>query len=157
MGKETEKSMDTNEIILANPVAGQGKEKGRKKTKVPETAQGKRKAPEAGDQHGCNHHGLLELLPLPKASLEAYVKVGGWLYKKPCKDCAGKERDKKEQVLDVSTLLGLKGRKDVGYLLSPHGTHDPEEAQNPTTSLATECQSLSPRLGDDNDQHRSAH
>jgi hypothetical protein len=42
-------------------------------------------------------------------------------------------------------------------LLSPRGTHDPEEAQNPITSLATECQSLSPRLGDDNDQHRSAH
>jgi hypothetical protein len=71
MGKETEKSKDTNEIIPANPVAGQGKEKGRKKTKVPEPAQGKRKAPKAGDQHGCNHHGLLELLPLPKAYLEA--------------------------------------------------------------------------------------
>jgi hypothetical protein len=35
MGKKTEKSKDTNEIIPANPVAGQGKEKGRKKTKVP--------------------------------------------------------------------------------------------------------------------------
>jgi hypothetical protein len=57
----------------------------------------------------------LELLPLPKAYLEAYVKVGGCLYKKKCKYCAGKERDKKEQVLDVSTLLGLKGRNDVGY------------------------------------------
>jgi hypothetical protein len=42
-------------------------------------------------------------------------------------------------------------------VLSPRGTHDPEEAQNPMTSLATECQSLSPRLGDDNDQHSSAH
>jgi hypothetical protein len=44
MGKETEKSKDTNEIIPANPVADQGKEKGRKKTKVPEPAQGKRKS-----------------------------------------------------------------------------------------------------------------
>jgi hypothetical protein len=39
------------------------------------------------------------------------VKVGEWLYKKPCKDCAGREGDGTEQVLDVSTLLGLKGRK----------------------------------------------
>jgi hypothetical protein len=94
MGKKTEKSKDTNEIIPANPVASQGKEKGRKKTKVPEPAQGKRKTPEAGDQHGCNHHGLLEFLPLSKAYREAYVKVGGWLYKIPCKDCEGKERDR---------------------------------------------------------------
>jgi hypothetical protein len=57
----------------------------------------------------------LELLPLPKAYLEAYVKVGGLLYKKPCEDCAGKEREKKEQVLDVSILFGMKGRKDVRY------------------------------------------
>jgi hypothetical protein len=130
-GKETEKSKDTNEIIPANPVAGPGKEKGRKETKVPEAAQGKRKAPEAGDQHGCNHHGLLELLPLPKAYLEAYVKEGGWLYKKPCKDCAGKEREEKEQVLDVSTLLGLKGRKDVGYYCNsgPAGHRMGDEAE----------------------------
>jgi hypothetical protein len=101
-------------VIPANPVVGQGREKGRKKTKVAEPAQGKRKAPEPGDKHGCNHHSLLELLPLPKAYLEAYVKVGGWLYKKPCKDCAEREGDGTEQVLDMSTLLGLKGRKDVG-------------------------------------------
>jgi hypothetical protein len=44
-----------------------------------------------------------------------------------------------------------------GDLLSPCGIHDSEEAQNPMMSLATECRSLSPRLGADNDQHRSAH
>jgi hypothetical protein len=42
-------------------------------------------------------------------------------------------------------------------LLSPCGIHDSEEAQNPMMSLATECPSLCPRLGADNDQHRSAH
>jgi hypothetical protein len=59
------------------------------------------------------------------------VKVGGWLYRKPCKDCAGKERDKKEQVLDVSTLLGLKGRKDVGYYCNsgPAGHRMGDEAE----------------------------
>ena len=130
-GKETEKSKDTNEVIPANPVVGQGREKGRKKTKVAEPAQGKRKAPEAGDKHGCNHNGLLELLPLPKAYLEAYVKVGGWLYKKPCKDCAEREGDGTEQVLDVSTLLGLKGRKDVGYYCNsgPAGHRMGEDAE----------------------------
>jgi hypothetical protein len=45
---------------------------------------------------------------LPKAYLEAYVKVGGWLYKKPCKDCAEKEGAGTEQVSDVSTLLGFE-------------------------------------------------
>jgi hypothetical protein len=47
------------------------------------------------------------------------VKVGGWLYKKPYKkprkDCAEKRGSRPELVLDVSTLLELKGRKDVGY------------------------------------------
>ncbi len=59
------------------------------------------------------------------------MKVGGGLYKKPCKDCAGKEREEKEQVLDVSTLLGLKGRKDVGYYCNsgPAGHRMGDEAE----------------------------
>ena len=46
----------------------------------------------------------------------AYMKVGGWLHKKPCKDCAEREENGRERVLDVSMLLNLKGSKDVvGY------------------------------------------
>jgi hypothetical protein len=57
----------------------------------------------------------LELLALPKAYLKTYVMVDGWLYKKPCKDCAKKEDGAPHQVLDMSTLLTLKGKTDVGY------------------------------------------
>jgi hypothetical protein len=73
--RETEKLKGTNEMIPANPVAGHGIEKGRRKTKtkIPEPARGRCKVPEAGDKHGCNHHGVLELLPLPKACLEAFM------------------------------------------------------------------------------------
>lgn len=78
--------------------------------------QGGRKVPVASDEHGCRHNGLLELKPLPKAYLEAYVKVGGWLYQMPCRDCAKMESGKiSTQVLDVACLLNLKGRCDVAY------------------------------------------
>jgi hypothetical protein len=74
--KQKQKSKSTNnEMIPANQVAGHGIEKGRRKTKtkIPEPARGRCKVPEAGDKHGCNHHGVLELLPLPKACLEAFM------------------------------------------------------------------------------------
>jgi hypothetical protein len=57
----------------------------------------------------------MDLLALPKGYLKTYVKVGGWLYKKPCKDCAKKESGSSQQVLDVSSLLELKGTTEVGY------------------------------------------
>jgi glucan-binding YG repeat protein len=78
--------------------------------------QGQRKVPEPSDQHGCTHSGLMELIALPKAYLETYVKVGGWLYRMPCKDCACRDNEESQdvQVMDVSTLLVRKGR-DIGY------------------------------------------
>jgi hypothetical protein len=57
----------------------------------------------------------MDLLALPKGYLKTYVKVGGWLYKKPCKDCAKKESGSPQQVLDVSGILELKGTTEVGY------------------------------------------
>jgi hypothetical protein len=86
------------------------------RTKKVEEQQGQRKVPKPSDQHGCTHSGLMELIALPKAYLETYVKVGGWLYKMPCKDCPCRERNGSQdcQVTDVSTLLVGKGR-DVGF------------------------------------------
>jgi hypothetical protein len=49
-----------------------------------------RKVPEANDKHGCVHHSLMDLLAIPKDYRRTYVKAGGWLYKKPCKDCIKK-------------------------------------------------------------------
>jgi hypothetical protein len=90
------------------------------KTKKPrrvEEKKGKRKVPEAGDVHGCKHSGLLGLIAMPKNYLRMYVKEGGWLYKSPCKDCATKENGTGEEnlVLDVASLLSLKGTQEVGY------------------------------------------
>jgi hypothetical protein len=109
---QTEKIKDRNKKKQTERLA---RVKGKKKTAEVQPARGKRKVPEAGDKHGCSHHGLLELLPLPKAYLELYVRVGGWLHGKPCKDCAEKGIDEKERVMDVSALLELKGKKDMGY------------------------------------------
>jgi hypothetical protein len=86
----------------------------RKKQKLAEP-QGVRKIPEPGDKHGCKHHGLLELIALPKTYLKAYMADGGWLHNKPCKDCAENKSNQEERVLDVSTLMKLKGKNDVGY------------------------------------------
>jgi hypothetical protein len=86
------------------------------RSKIIAPLQGKRKVPEATDTHGCSHYGVRDLKALPKDYLESYVKVGGWLHKKPCKDCATREENGREKVLDVSTLLNLKGNRDaVGY------------------------------------------
>jgi len=86
------------------------------RSKIMAPLQGKRKVPEATDKHGCSHYGVRDLKALPKDYLESYVKVGGWLHKKPCKDCATREENGRERVLDVSTLLNLKINKDaVGY------------------------------------------
>jgi hypothetical protein len=93
--------------------------------------QGGRKQNSDGFYHHTNKSTMFHQTLL-NAYLEAYVKVGGWLYKKPCKDCAEKEgAGTEQQVLDVSTLLGLKGRKDVGYYCNsgPAGHRMGEEAE----------------------------
>jgi hypothetical protein len=89
----------------------------KKKPKQIEEQKGKRRVPKAEDEHGCKHSGLLGLMALPKIYLRAFVKEGGWLYKKPCKDCAAKEtgNGNKDLVLDVASLLTIKGKQDVGY------------------------------------------
>ena len=103
----------TKELPVPDMVTPKENRPVKKKAKV--KPQGGRKVPEASDKNGCVHQGLLELLALPKAYLEVYVRVGGWLHKKPCKDCAVKEGDSAGRVLDVSTLLGLKGKNSLGY------------------------------------------
>jgi hypothetical protein len=75
--------------------------------------QGERKVPVASDAHGCRHSGLLELLPIDRKYLQAFVKEGGWLYKTPCLDCA-KDEGGDKRVLDVSDLLKVKGRGELG-------------------------------------------
>jgi hypothetical protein len=84
--------------------------------KIKET-KGKCRAPKAEDEHGCKHSGLLGLMALPKNYLQAYVKEGDWLYKRPCKDCAAKEAGNREDnlVLDVASLLCIKGTQEVEY------------------------------------------
>jgi hypothetical protein len=83
-----------------------------KPPKKPEPKQGQRKVPVPSDTHGCDHYGLLALLPLERTYLRSFVKEGGWLYKKPCYDCAKNEAGGDERVLDVSDLLKRKG--DLG-------------------------------------------
>jgi len=87
-----------------------------KKTGLAKTHQGERKVPVPSDKHGCEHSGLLELLPIDRRYLQTYVRVGGWLYRTPCKDCGAKEEDgSHKRVMDVSTLLDLKGKREIGY------------------------------------------
>ena len=53
-----------------------------------------------------------------KAWIAAYVKVGGWLHKKPCIDCAAQcdsTKETREKVLDASVLLRLK-QQSVAYI-----------------------------------------
>jgi hypothetical protein len=73
--------------------------------------QGRRKVPTPGDASGCKHRGLRELDVCDKAWTTACVKVGAWLHKKPCIDCAAKSENGEgtgERVLDASVLLLLK-------------------------------------------------
>jgi hypothetical protein len=73
--------------------------------------QGRRKVPTAGDDHGCKHHGLRELDPCDKGWIASYVKVGAWLYRKPCIDCAARcegTDGTRGRVLDASVLLRVK-------------------------------------------------
>jgi hypothetical protein len=53
---------------------------------------------------------------VPKAYLEAYVKVGDWLYKKPCKRTVQKKKEPEQSRCRMCLLFwGTKGKKDVGY------------------------------------------
>ena len=140
--KRTKTSLTTksNNVINDVPLGDlMAKEKRPKTKKIPSAIvqQGNRKVPEANDSQGCVHHGLLELLALPKVYLGAYVKEGGWLYKKPCKDCEKKENG---NVLDMSTLLKLKGRSDVGYYCNcgPIG-HKMSEDEEPSYKQRWTC------------------
>jgi hypothetical protein len=56
-------------------------------------------------------------MALPKNYLQTFVKEGGWLYKRPYTDCAAKETQDgdKNLVLDVASLLSIKGTQEVGY------------------------------------------
>jgi hypothetical protein len=96
--------------------------------------------PEAGDSHGCIHHGLLELLALPKVYLTAYVKEGDWLYNKPCKDCETKDEGSPKRVLVMSSLLKVKGRTDVEYYCNcgPAG-HKMSEEEEPSYKQRWTC------------------
>ena len=106
---------DTEAVPIENCASTTEKTPRKKKAPAKIVSQGKRKVPEASDGHGCKHHGLLELLALPKGYLKVYVREGEWLHKKPCKDCAQKESGCPDLVLDISSLLKVKGKGDVGY------------------------------------------
>ncbi len=86
-----------------------------KRQKIEEAAQGERKVPVPSDEHGCDdHNGLLSLLPLDRKYLMAYVKEGGWLDQRPWYDCASDEDGGDKRVLNVSSLLNMKGGKQLG-------------------------------------------
>jgi hypothetical protein len=78
-----------------------------KAPRKPPVLQGHRRIPTPGDGHGCRHRGLRELYPCTKVWIGAYIKVGAWLHKKPCFDCAnrGEAEGTRERVLDASIIL----------------------------------------------------
>jgi hypothetical protein len=67
--------------------------------------------------------------------LQAFVKDGGWLYKTPCTDCAKNEEGGDKQVMEVVSLLKLKGQGELGYYCNcgPNG-HKMIEADEPAWS-----------------------
>jgi hypothetical protein len=104
------KSKKQKETVLKEKL----KERPAKKKRLNKAAQGERKVPVATDKHGCEHSGLLELLALERKYLQTFVKMGGWLYQTPCHDCAKNEDGGDERVLEVSSLLTLKGKQELG-------------------------------------------
>jgi hypothetical protein len=57
----------------------------------------------------------LDLIALPR-DLEAYVKVDGWLYQKPCKDLSEQGGDATDRVLGFVHIIAFKG-KQMGFIV----------------------------------------
>ena len=54
------------------------------------------------DQYGCRHNDICEMLKMTKQYFVKYIKAGGWLEDKSCKEC------KKEFLLDTAaTKVGF--------------------------------------------------
>jgi hypothetical protein len=111
-------------------------------------AQGLRKVPKASDEHGCQHSGVRDLIVLHKNYLAMYVKVNGWLHQKPCKGCAEKKNEvgDRDRVMDVSTLLSLKGNNSgVGFVCNcgpiGHGMKEDNAAKKDYTCDMVLCMS----------------
>jgi hypothetical protein len=108
-----------------------------KKPKKVGPPQGTRKVPEAGDEYGCIHSGLLALLPLERKYLQICVKVGGWLHETPCFDCEKNEGGGDNRVLDVADLLNVKGRGGARRLLQLRSCGTQHDARGGTWSEGT--------------------
>jgi hypothetical protein len=129
--KEAEQGDDRREGETKSSKTKQLTKRARKPRKSA-APQGRRKVPTPGDASGCKHRGLRELDVCDKVWIAAYVKVGAWLHKKPCIDCAAKGEDGEEtgeRVLDASVLLLLK-QPSLAYICNcgPIG-HKMEEGE----------------------------
>jgi hypothetical protein len=107
---------------------------------VDKPPQGERTVRVASDTHGCGHSGLLDLIRMEKTYLQAFVREGGWLHQIPCKDCAKEEGSRNERVLDMASLLNLKGKKELGYYCNcgPTG-HKMDEEDEPVHKQQWTC------------------
>ena len=76
------------------------------------TKQGLRIVPQAKDKYGCKHTGLRDMITLNRAHLKAYANKDGWLYNRPCYDCASKEPGQ-NRILEMINLLE-KGKRSFG-------------------------------------------
>jgi hypothetical protein len=96
--KEENKQTEGGTMEAAQPTVQQAKGNASEamETKNKDKCQGQRKDPKPSNEHGFSHSGLLELMELPRKYLEMYVWVGGWLYQRPCKDCALHEENQDE-------------------------------------------------------------
>ena len=98
------------------------------------TQQGGWKVPKASDTHGCQHTGLRDLVVLDKDYLTSFVKRDGWLYNKPCIDCAEMENDDTnngKRILNMATLLE-KGNRVIGYYCNCGPTGHKMKHDDPT-------------------------
>ena len=118
----------------------QTKAKASKVKRVENDPQGQRKIPVPGDTHGCRHSGLLEMIMIERSYLKSYVKEGGWLYQTPCKDCANNKDGGDKRVLDVSNLLQVKGKGELGaYCNCGPVAHKMVQAEEPVRKQQWAC------------------